>query len=108
MDTQAVVEWLASGLIQLSEPNPRLAPVDLQQVLSDAFQQSWDGRGIVDELVIEVRRQSAGEVTLQYADPASFLTQIRGPGAYLVVTGRRPVILAPSAAQPLLFDSTGA
>jgi hypothetical protein len=101
---QEVVTWLASGLRQLSAPDPRRAPDGLDQVLADAFQ-IWDGRGLADQLITELRRQSSGEVTLQYADRATFVTQIRGPGAYLVVTGRRRLILTPNPVQPLLFDS---
>jgi hypothetical protein len=102
---ETVTTWLASGLRQLTAPDPASAPPDMGSVLATAFQ-VWDGRGLVSDLMKEIRTQSLGVATIEYADPATFTAaaQIRGPAAYLLVTGRRRFVLVPDPANPIRFD----
>lgn len=100
------VTWLATGLVDLRAPDPATAPADLARVLGDAFLQSWDGRLLVDQVAEEVRRRSAGEVTLRPASAAGFALRPRGPAAYLVLTATRRVLIVPDPAAPVQFDRT--
>lgn len=98
-----VTTWLSSALAEMREPDPAAAPLDLEAVLAGAFQH-WDGRPLVDQVINEVWRQSGGAVSLQYSDPATFPTQVRGPAAYLMLSARRRLLLVPDPARPVQFE----
>jgi hypothetical protein len=101
MDTLA---WLSSALARFSTPDPALRPTDFDDVLHRAFTTAWNGQELVNELIPEVLKSSSGEVTLRFGDPTLFGTQLRGPAAYLVLTGSRRVVLTPDPHSPLRFD----
>jgi hypothetical protein len=81
--------------------------VDLKPVLDEAFDLAWDAQSLVNQLIQELNDQTSGEVTLQYADPATFSPnmRIRGKAAYLFLTARKRLRLSPDPASVVVFDS---
>lgn len=99
MDTLST--WLATAMLRFEPPDIAKAPPDYQAQLANTFH-VWDGSELVTAVRADLERLTAGQASLDYADPPAH-GLVRGPVAYLRLTRYRRLALTPSG-QPVQFD----